>query len=87
MPAHPTVGQAYRQEMLRGEAEDMGEVVATGVTRRIGDTTYDGLVVTREWTPLEPDVVEEKTYASGVGLVLVRTVRGGDDRSVLTAHR
>ena len=83
MPAHPTVGQAYRQEMLRGEAEDMGEVVATGVTRRIGNTTYDGLVVTREWTPLEPDVVEEKTYADGIGLVLDRTVRGGDDRSVL----
>ena len=30
----------------------------------------------REWTPLEPDVVEEKYYASGVGVVLRTTVQG-----------
>jgi hypothetical protein len=30
---------------------------------------FDDLVVTRDWTPLEPDVIEEKTYARGVGLV------------------
>jgi len=86
MPAHPTVGQAYRQELRRGEAEDLGEVVATNVARRVGSTTYQGLVVTKEWSPLEPDVVEEKTYARGIGPVLDRTVRGGDDRSVLATH-
>jgi len=42
--------------------------------------------VTKEWSPLEPDVVEEKTYARGIGPVLDRTVRGGDDRSVLATH-
>jgi hypothetical protein len=26
-------------------------------------------MVTRDWTPLEPDVVEQKTYARGIGLV------------------
>ena len=25
--------------------------------------------MTRDWTPLEPKVIEEKTYARGVGLV------------------
>ena len=34
----------------------MGQVI--GVVR--------GAVVTRDWTPLEPDVIEEKTYARGL---------------------
>lgn len=70
MPAEPEVtGVGYRQEYLTGEAEDMGEVIAVSgsVSTPFGD--FDDVVVTRDWTPLEPDVIEEKTYARGVGLV------------------
>jgi hypothetical protein len=28
MPAQPTVGESYHQEFLKGEAEDVGTVVA-----------------------------------------------------------
>lgn len=60
MPAAPTVDDVgYRQEYLAGEAEDMGQVVDLA----------RGVVVTRDWTPLEPDVVEEKTYVDGIGFV------------------
>jgi hypothetical protein len=34
---------------------------------------------------LEPDVVEEKYYAPGLGLVL-KTVRGGSDRLELISY-
>jgi hypothetical protein len=71
MPGKPEVtGIGYRQEYLPGEAEDMGEVIAVSgsVSTPYGD--FDDIVVTRDWTPLEPDVVEEKTYARGVGFVL-----------------
>jgi hypothetical protein len=70
MPATPEVGMAYRQEYYEGEAEDNGEVLALGqhVTVPAGD--YDNLLQTADTTPLEPDVLEHKYYAEGVGLVL-----------------
>jgi hypothetical protein len=71
MPAEPEVtGLGYRQEYLAGEAEDMGEVIAVGGSVTVPAGTFDDLVVTRDWTPLEPDVVEEKSFARGVGFVL-----------------
>ena len=67
MPAEPTVSDTgYRQEYLAGEAEDMGQVIDRAV----------GIVITRDWTPLEADVVEEKTYLEGVGFVYEWKVDG-----------
>ena len=47
----------------------MGEILEVGVSRSIGLGDYDDVVVMEHWTPLEPDVVEEKWYAPGVGLI------------------
>ena len=80
MPADPEVGVAYRQEFDPGDAEDLAEVVRVGEHADVPVGTFDDVVVIEEWNPLEPDVVEEKSFAPGVGLVLeVRTV-GGDER-------
>jgi hypothetical protein len=35
-------------------------------------------VVTRDFTPLEPDARERKFYAPGVGLILERDLVSGD---------
>lgn len=78
MLADPERGDAYRQEYDAGNAEDMAEVVR--VRRR------DEVLVTREWTPLEPEVVEEKRYEPGVGLVLEIVKRGGRGRTELVEH-
>jgi len=77
MPAAPAVGDAYRQEYLVGEAEDMGEVLA--VDARVAGPTgsYTGVVTTRDWTPLEPDVVEQRDDAPGVGMIRETQVAGG----------
>jgi hypothetical protein len=87
MPAEPAVGVAYRQEFLRGEAEDLGEVIA--VDGRVDGPTghYDRVVTVREWNPLEPDVVEEKDYAPNVGLVRETTVAGGSGTADLLEFR
>jgi hypothetical protein len=77
MPADPAVGDAYRQEYLEGEAEDMAEVVTVGATAEVTAGRYDDVVVIREWTPLEPEVVEEKRYAPGVGQLDERKTAGG----------
>jgi hypothetical protein len=87
MKADPRVGDAYRQELYRGHAEDMGEVVRTGASESVPFRSLDGLLVTRDWTPLEPEVVEEKFYARGIGLVLETTVRGGSDRNQLVGYQ
>jgi hypothetical protein len=83
MPAQREVGHAYRQEFLVGEAEDMGEVLSVDGTIDVPAGTFDRIVTTRDWTPLEADVVEEKRYAPGVGLVEEAKVEGGEGRVVL----
>jgi hypothetical protein len=40
-------------------------------------------LLTKEWTPLEPGVVDHKYYVRGVGTVLEQTVKGGSERNEL----
>lgn len=77
MPADPAVGDANRQEYYSGEAEDMGEVLEVGASHAIAAGDYDDVLVTVEWSPLEPDVVENKYFAPGVGLIQAVKVSGG----------
>ena len=80
MLADPTVGAAYRQEYNEDEAEDKGEVSQVGVSQTVIAGEYDDIVVIREWNPLEPDVVEDKYHAPGVGVVLEQKVAGEEGR-------
>jgi hypothetical protein len=78
MPARPRLGQAGREEYLRGHAEDHFRVI--GLFGR-------NAVLTGEWTPLEPGVLDHKLYVRGVGVVFERTVKGGDELSELVSVR
>jgi hypothetical protein len=77
MPADPMVGLAYTQEHYAGEAEDKGKVVAVGEHVDLPYGAFDDVIVTEDWTPLEPKVREHKSYAPGVGVVFEEIVRGG----------
>ena len=83
MLADPEVGDAYRQEYFPGEAEDLGEVVRTGETVSVPFGDFEDVLVTRDWNPLEPEVIEEKWYAPGVGLVREVKVAGDTGEGVL----
>jgi hypothetical protein len=48
---------------------------------------FESVVMTREYTPLEPDVLEHKFYARGVGMVLALAISGGADREELVEFR
>lgn len=76
MLADPRPGDRYRQEYYEGEAEDMALVMRTNAEVEIDFGAFDDVLVTKEWTPLEPGAVEQKFYASGVGLVMVRELHG-----------
>jgi hypothetical protein len=63
-------GRWYRQEFLLGEAEDMAEVVGILDELIVSGKTYHNVLQTRDFTPVQPDVLEYKYYAPGVGMVL-----------------
>ena len=75
MTADPTVGDSYRQEYYEGEAEDVAEVVSRNgaALNDAVSTPYDSfskdVLVTKDWNPLEPDILEHKYYAPGIGLI------------------
>src|SRR5215212_5416350 len=69
MQADPEVGQSYRQEYYPGEAEDMAKVQSLDESVTVPYGSFDHVLETREWTPLEPVFDEHKYYARGVGQV------------------
>jgi hypothetical protein len=77
MPADPRDGMAYRQEYYPGEAEDNGEVLSVEEFVEVPFGSFQDVVMTKDTTPLEPDVLEYKFYAPGVGPVLTVQVSGG----------
>ena len=85
MYAVPRVGQSARQEYLKGQAEDHFEVIATGKAVTVPFKGFGGVLLTKEWTPVEPGVLDHKFYARGIGTVLEQTVRGGNERNELVS--
>jgi hypothetical protein len=89
MPAHPRPGQSYRQEYFKGEAEDMAEVISlngAGLNDAV-ITPYgsfgEDVLVTKDWSPLEPDILEHKYYAPGVGVIGEVTATGPAEKIAL----
>lgn len=71
MKAIPMVGDVYRQEFLLGDAEDVAQVQSLSGSAAAGDYDCSGnCLVTEEFTPMEPGVVEFKYYLPGTGHVL-----------------
>lgn len=87
MPASPEVGMTYRQEYYKGVAEDRGEVLALDQRAKVPAGDYTGLLQTADTTPLEPDVLEHKYYAHGVGLVLTLDKESDGREELLSVTR
>jgi hypothetical protein len=83
MPAEPADGLAYRQEYYAGEAEDNGEILSTTEMADVPAGHFDDVLLTKDTITIEPDVLEYKLYAPGVGPVLVFGVSGGGGREEL----
>jgi hypothetical protein len=67
MPSDPKVGQSYHQEYYPGEAMDMARVLSFDASVRVPYGSFDEVLETREWTPLQPGFSEKKYYVRGVG--------------------
>lgn len=82
----PTEGTTYRQEWWLGEAEDAGTVLSTDATARIDLGTFEDCVQTADFLPPEPDALEHKFYAPGIGMVL-ETKPGEDETVELVSYK
>ncbi|HSS37070.1 MAG TPA: hypothetical protein VLR93_12420, partial [Patescibacteria group bacterium] len=83
MEADPTVGHAYPQEFYRGHAEDHFEVIDLNASVKVPFGAYSGVVQTKEWTPLEPGVLDHKYWVRGIGEVREVAVMGPTEELVL----
>jgi hypothetical protein len=80
MQAHPQLGRTFRQEWLPGEAEDVFRAVDRAARVTVPFGSFTGALRTREWTALEPGVVDAKFYVRGIGEVFEGSTSGPTER-------
>ena len=77
---HPKVGQSARQEFYKGHAEDHFKILDRHAHVSVPFVTTNHALRTKEWTPLEPHVLDNKYYVHGVGSVREIAVKGPVER-------
>jgi hypothetical protein len=85
MPAAPVDGLRYRQEYLADKAEDRAEVLSLDEWVTVPFGRFRGVLMTKDFTPVEFDVLEHKLYARGVGPVMTLDISGGSGREELVS--
>ena len=85
MPAEPKVGETFRQEFYEGHAEDHFRVEDLAASVSVPYTKSKEALLTKEWTPLEPGVIDHKYYVRGIGTVKEQAVKGGDELNELVS--
>ncbi len=87
MPANPAVGNSGRQEFYKGHAEDHYRVLDLQASVTTPYTKSNAALLTEEWTPLEPGALDHKLYVRGIGVVLEKSVKGGNELAELVSVR
>jgi hypothetical protein len=77
MKGDPKPGDSYRQEYRPGQAEDMAKIIRTDPSLTVPGGTFHQILVTEDTDPLNPDKIDLKKYAPGVGLAYTKRVRTG----------
>ena len=83
--AAPADGQARSQEHYRGHAQDHFRVMDTSARVAVPLVRSSHAVLTKEWTPLEPAVVDHKYYLRDVGMVSEQSVKGPKETGLLVS--
>lgn len=79
LPFDPQPGDIFRQEFAQNDAEDAVEILAIDASEMAPGGSCDGTcLMTRDFTPLEPDAEENKFYAPGIGLIVEVDTETGD---------
>jgi hypothetical protein len=83
MQAHPQLHRRFRQEWAPPSAEDEFSAIWRGRPVTVPYGHFQHALGTRETTAVEPGVVDQKVYVRGIGEVLERSVKGGNDKLTL----
>jgi hypothetical protein len=86
LPARPDPGMVYRQEYRGTVAQDTAAVLSLDQRAKVSSGLFEHVLITKEFTPLEPRLLKHDFYALGVGPVLSLTVSGGSDREELLRY-
>jgi hypothetical protein len=87
MPADPRVGEHHRQEYYKGHAEDQYRVTSRTARVTVPYGSFRNALRVREWTALEPGVVDTKYYVRGIGRVFEGSISGPKERAELVSFR
>jgi hypothetical protein len=87
MLAHPRVGRRYREEHYPGHAEDGAQVLSRDEQVEVPYGHFTHVLMTKNFNPLEPKVLEYKFYARGIGPALEIGVSGDRDLAELVRYR
>jgi hypothetical protein len=85
MPARPQVGSGGLQEYYKGHAEDHFRVLSLRTSVKTPYVSTSAAMLTKEWTPLEPKVLDHKYYVRGLGTVREESVKGPVETLTLVA--
>jgi hypothetical protein len=77
MLANPQVGDTYQQERAKGVAEDFATVLSLNEKVCVPYGCFSNVLKTEDINPFEPDIVENKFYAQGIGYIKAVQVKGG----------
>jgi hypothetical protein len=83
--ADPVVGQAFRQEYYRGQAEDQFRAVDLSASITVPYGSFNDALLTEEWTTLEPSVLDHKFYVKGIGEVAELSAKGPKEEGRLVS--
>jgi hypothetical protein len=74
--AVPKVGDTYNQEFSKGIAEDKGNVLSLNEKVSVPYGSFSNILKTKDFSPLEPKIVETKYYAQNIGEIKALNVKG-----------
>jgi hypothetical protein len=74
------VSDSYRQEYYQGEAEDWAEIVSLNEKVVVPYGSFENCIKTKDWSALEPDVIEYKYYSPSVKNVVLETAADNSER-------
>lgn len=81
--AHPKKGDVYYQEFLKGEAEDVAQVMSLNAKVKTDLGVFKGCLKTKDTTRLEPGVVEYKYYCLQEGMLVQEVNKKDHETNVL----
>jgi len=85
MKANPQVGDNYRQEYYMGQAEDMAKIIAFNQSVTVPFGTFINCLNTYDYSPLEPDLKENKYYSPLIkGVVLDVDLTNGEKEELVS---